>query len=106
MDFLLDVVIEIIFELFLEGSVEASMSSKVPKPLRFILLSLVIMIYSGILYLAVAIAIEHKSILAWICSAFILFIGIAAFVRKYKEYSARNTAQQNDEDGSIEKQND
>jgi len=87
MDFLLDIVVEMIFEVFLEGAT----NSKVPEPIRFILLSLFIMIYSGILYLAVSIAIEHKSILAWICAAVILFIGIGAFIRKFKEHLNRNT---------------
>ena len=77
MDFLLDIVVEMIFEVFLEGAT----GSKVPEPIRFILLSLIIMIYSGILYVAVSIAIEHKSILVWICAAVILFIGIDAFIR-------------------------
>ena len=90
MDFLLDIVMEIIFELFLEGSVEATMSSKVPKWLRFVLLTVLIMIYSGLLYLAVSIAIEKRSLLAWICSAAILLIGIGAFVKKYQEYLNRN----------------
>ena len=89
MDFLLDIVIEFIFELFLEGAVEGAMSSKLPKFVRFILLSVIIMIYSGLLYLAVSIAIEHRSILAWICAAAILFIAIAAFIKKYREYQHR-----------------
>ena len=86
MDFLLDTIIEMIFEVFLEGSIEATMSSKVPKFLRFILLSILIMIFSGLLYVAIAVAIEHKSLMAWICSALILVIGISAFRKKYREY--------------------
>ncbi len=62
MDFLLDTIIEMIFEVFLEGSIEATMSSKVPKFVRFILLSFLIMIFSGLLYVAIAIAIEHNSL--------------------------------------------
>ena len=85
MDFLLDIVMEIIFEVFLEGAVEGAMSSKIPKFWRFVLLSLVIMVYSGILYVAISIAIEHESIVAWICAVFILLIAVAAFIKKYKD---------------------
>ena len=89
----MDLLMEIIFELFLEGSMEATMNSKVPKSVRFILLGLLIMIYSSLLYVAVSIAIEHHSILAWICSAVIAGISVGAFVRKYCEFCRRKEAE-------------
>ena len=97
MDFLLDIVMEIIFEVFLEGAVEGAMSSKIPKFWRFVLLSLVIMVYSGILYVAISIAIEHESIVAWICAVFILLIAVAAFIKKYKEYKVTNNIEKGNE---------
>ncbi len=57
MDLLFEAIIELIFELFLEGSFEASKSSKVPKPIRYILIILISLLYISII-------------------AFILFFGI------------------------------
>lgn len=89
MDFLLDIVMEFIFELFLEGAVEGAMSRKVHPLLRFVLLSAIIMIYAALLYVAISVAIEFRSILAWICVVLIVLITVLAVRKKYREYRKR-----------------
>jgi len=85
MDFVLDLVVEIIFGLFMEGSLEASMNSKVHPVIRFLLLSVIILIYGGLVYLALKLAIEEKSLLALLCAVIITIIVVLAIKKKYDE---------------------
>ena len=85
MDFVLDLVVEIIFGILMEGSLEASMNSKVHPVIRFLLLSVIILIYGGLVYLALKLAIEEKSLLALFCAVIITVIVILAIKKKYDE---------------------
>ena len=85
MDFVLDLVVEIIFGILMEGSLEASMNSKVHPVIRFLLLSVIILIYGGLVHLALKLAIEEKSLLALLCAVVIAVIVVLAIKKKYDE---------------------
>ena len=91
MDFILDIVIEFIFELILDGSMEGAVNPKVHPFIRFLLLSIIIIVYGGLVYLALQIAIKEKSFIALICAVAITIIVIHAIIKKYNErFSQRN----------------
>jgi len=54
----MDFLFELIFELILEGSIEASKSSKIPKPIRYILIFLICLFFLFIISLFIIIGID------------------------------------------------
>lgn len=89
----LEIIGEIIFELFLEGSLEASMNRKVPPLLRIILITAVILIYGGLLFVIISIAIQQKSITAWIIAGLVLLLMILGIRKKYQQRKAMDSAE-------------
>lgn len=89
----LEIIGEIIFELFLEGSLEASMNRKVPPLLRIILITAVILVYAGLLFVIISIAIQQKSITAWIIAGLVLLLMILGIRKKYQQRKAMDSAE-------------
>ena len=89
----LEIIGEIIFELFLEGSLEASMNRKVPPLLRIILITAVILVYAGLLFVIISIAIQQKSITAWIIAGLVLLLLILGIRKKYQQRKAMDSAE-------------
>ena len=97
MDILLDVIVEILFELFLEGASEGALSKKLHPFWRFVLLSLIIMIYAGLMYVIISLAIETGNPLVWLIAGIVLLILILAVRKKYLEKYGKNVERSDDE---------
>ena len=81
--------IEFILELVLEGGLEATKSDKVPKPMKYIILSIIAVLFVaviGIIYLT-AFLILKQSILGFILFFLLAtFMFISAIIKFKKEY--------------------
>ena len=85
----MEYLIEFILELVLEGGLEATKSNKVPKPIRYIILGIIAILFIaviGIIYLT-AFLILKQSIIGFILF-FVLatFMLISAIIKFKKEY--------------------
>ncbi|MBQ0012865.1 MAG: hypothetical protein KBT07_09190 [Clostridiales bacterium] len=89
MDIVLDVIFEAILELVIEGSIEGSKSSKIPKPIRYLLFGLVLALYLGLVGLIIAVGVITLGdsvlfgILLFALAAFILMAGVIKFRKTY-----------------------
>ena len=87
----MDLIIEVIIDLILETGVEASKSSKVPKPIRLFLVSLIIFFFIGVValfYLVGILIIKENLIGGIIMLAFatlMLFLAVYRFRKMYIE---------------------
>lgn len=89
----MEYVIEFILELLLEGGLEVTKKSKFPKPIRYIILTIIALLFItviGVLYLT-AFLILKQSILGFIL-LFLLatFILISSIIKFKKEYIEKN----------------
>ncbi len=85
----MELFIDFLFELVLEGALEASFNKKLPVWLRLLLIFLIIGFYAFLIYVALSVAIDQKSEIAFAIAAFILLIVVLAVRKKYKEYKER-----------------
>ena len=85
----MEYLIEFILELVLEGGLEATKSDKVPKPMKYIILSIIAVLFIaviGIIYLT-AFLILKQSILGFILFFLLAtFMLISALIKLKKEY--------------------
>ena len=90
METVIDLILEIVFEAFIEGAMDASVSRRVPLAVRIILLAALVLLYGGLVYVCIRIAISQKSLVALAIGIFILVIVILAVRKKYKEHYGSN----------------
>lgn len=87
----MDFLIELLFDLGIEGCIEASNSKKVPKPIRILLGSFVILFYLIVIGLIILLGVDciHKNLLGGIIvisvGVLILILSIRKFYLTYKE---------------------
>lgn len=85
----MDLLFEAIFELILEGSFEASKSSKVPKPIRIILILLIALVYLliiGFLFYIGIIGLSKNLLAGIVLIAFGLSFLILSIIKFRKAY--------------------
>ena len=87
----MEIIFEILGELLFEGCIEASNSKKVPKPIRILLGSFVILFYLIVIGLIILLGVDciHKNLLGGIIvislGVLILILSIRKFYLTYKE---------------------
>lgn len=85
----MEYLIEFILELVFEGGLEATKSNKVPRPIRYIILSIIVLLFIAIIVLIylTAFIILKESIIGFIL-IFLLatFLLISAIIKFRKEY--------------------
>ena len=64
MEALLDLLIDFIFEFLLTGAVEAAGAKKIPLAIRLVVLSVVLLVYGILLYVAIKLLLEEQNIFA------------------------------------------
>lgn len=85
----MEYIVELILDLFLVGSIEASQNVKVPKPLRYLLLILLIMFFTFIIGLIIFLGIEvlNKNTYAGLFLIMVgLFMLITCIIKFQKVY--------------------
>ncbi len=78
---------EFILELVLEGSIEASKSKKVPKPIRYMLITLIVLFFIaviGIIFVAGFLSLK-KSLIVGI---FLILIGLIMLIGSYIKFKS------------------
>jgi len=85
----MEYLIEFILELVLDGGLEATKSNKIPKPIRYIILGVIALLFIaiiGVIYLT-AFLILKQSIISFILFFLLAtFMLIAAIIKLKKEY--------------------
>lgn len=83
----MEYLIEFILELFLEGGLEVTKSNKVPKPIRYIILGIIVLFFIaiiGLIYLTAFLVLKQSII------GFVIFFLLATFmlisiIKKFKK---------------------
>ena len=87
----MEYLIEFILELVLEGGLEATKSNKVPKPIRYIILSIIVLFFIaviGLIYLTAFLILKQSIIgfiLFFLLATFMLISAIIKFKKEYLE---------------------
>jgi Na+-driven multidrug efflux pump len=88
MEALLDLLIDFIFEFLLTGAVEAAGAKKIPLAIRLVVLSVVLLVYGILLYVAIKLLLEEQNIFALVVALAILVLFIMAVIRRYRQLAA------------------
>lgn len=91
MDFLVELIVEIVGECLLDGTLEASMSEKVPRKIRILLILIVTVLYSAFiaLFLWIAVTCDHPVVKCLVAGIGLLCLVLVAktwskFIRAYR----------------------
>ena len=86
---MLELLGDFIFEILMTGAVEVAGARKTPLAIRLVALSIVLLVYGILLYVAFQLAIEEQSFIALIAALAILAIVVAAAIKKFREFKAK-----------------
>lgn len=90
----MELLFEILLDLISEGVSEASQSKKVPKPVRYIAIGLVVLFFVAVLGLILFMGIallEEKPVAGWVVLLFGLTMGALSIAKFKKVYLARQS---------------
>lgn len=86
---MVEALIEFIIEVIIEGCVEGDSSGRIPRYVRIILASILILFYGGLSALLIAVAVNGKNPVLWVLAVGCILIFTAGFLAKYREVSRK-----------------
>ncbi len=95
----MDLLFEILVEFLLEGTIEISKNKKVPKMIRYPLITLIVVLFTGVIFLIFLIGVLAYQRTSKIVGLFFILIGIlfliASIVKFYKVYLKKKRSNNN-----------